>query len=213
MIANIMNRTLSLRVALMLGFASCASALELGQTLADVEAELGEPAGKLVSAQRSIYRWPDVEVTLDEGRVSRIVYRDRVGEAATGERRRRSLEAAQKIRDDAMRVADEREAERVAQEERERPERERRAQAEKIAALEAALESQRAALQAELAQVAQQRSEERAARLRSLGKELSSLRLEIEHARTDGDSERVTRLRGVLLAKAQEFKRVERQAP
>jgi hypothetical protein len=40
----------------------------------------GSPQTKAAIGKKAIYRWPDVQVTLTDGKVSEVQYRDRVTE-------------------------------------------------------------------------------------------------------------------------------------
>lgn len=182
--------------------------IEIGDTWMDASRELGEPSGRLEAGARAIYRWPEREVWVESGRVTRVVSRDLAAEQSAEVRRSEAAEDAR--RRDAARSAREAAlaAEAAAREERERPERERREQAARIAELE----SERQALEAEVRRVAEERAKERQARILSLGKELGALRLAISRAREAGDTEQVTRLRGVLLAKDRELKQLQTES-
>jgi len=192
---------------------SAAQAVQIGQTWTEIEAELGKPISQLEAGGRSIGRWADLEVTFVDGRVKSFLRRDLSGEAASEARRKEDTEKARRraevIESENRRL----EEERLAQEERDRPERERRAQADKIAELEAQIDAERRKLQAMTAKMEVRQTSERNARMTSLRKELSTLRLEIQRARTAGETERVTRLRGELLAKESELNLLAGQAP
>lgn len=195
-----------------LGFASAVRAVEIGQTWAEVESELGKPASQLEAGGRRIGRWAEVEVIFDEGKVKSFLRRDLAAEAASEERRRQEAEIVRKLREEAELDNRRREEERRAQEERERPERERKAQAEKIAALEAQLEIERKALRDMTEQVNADRAETRTAGAVTLRQEIAVLRLEIQRALGAGETDRAARLRGLLIAKDRELGLLTRQS-
>jgi flagellar biosynthesis GTPase FlhF len=188
-----------------LGFVSVASAVEVGQTWAEVEAELGKPISKLAAGGRNIGRWGDIEVIFVDGRVASFVRRDLAAEAASAARRKQEADAVRQQREELDAEARRAEAERIERDERERPERERQALANRIAALEAQLEVERQKLKAMSEQVADQHELERKARMVTLRKELATLRAEIQRALADGETQRAARLHSELLAKEREL--------
>ena len=196
-----------------LGFVSAASAVQVGQTWAEVEAELGKPVSKLEAAGRNIGRWADLEVIFVDGRVASFIRRDLAAEAASAERRKQEAEAARQQREQIEAENLRRDEEQRAQAERDRPERERQILVSRIAALEAQLEVERQKLKAVTERVESAQSEERKARMGTLRKELAVLRLEIQRALANGETEHATRLRGESQAKEHELNLLARQAP
>ena len=194
-----------------LGFASVASAVEVGQTFSEVEAELGRPVNQLDAPGRKIARWADLEVIFEDGRVKSFIRRDLAAEAASEERRKQAAETARKLREKAEQEARLSEEERLAQDERERPERERKAQAEKIAALEAQLEIERRKLQELTEKLEPQQDRERLARMATLRNEIATLRMDIPRAISAGEADRAVRLRNELLAKERELNLLARK--
>ena len=206
-----MRRYLLLIAAL--GFVSAAAAVEIGQTWAEIEAELGKPVSKLGAAGRNIGRWADLEVIFVDGRVKSFLRRDLAAEAASEARRKQEAETARQQREQIEAENIRRDEEQRAQEERDRPERERQALANRIAALEAQLEVERQKLKAMTEKVDTQQEQERKARMGSLRKELATLSAEIQRALTDGETQRAARLHSELLAKERELNLLARQAP
>lgn len=193
------------------GFVSAASAVEVGQTWAEVEAELGKPGSKLEAAGRTIGRWSDLEVIFVDGRVKSFLRRDLAAEAASAERRKQEAEAARQQREQIEAENLRRDEDQRAQEERDRPERERQALVNRIAALEVQLDSERQKLKMLTEQVETQHAEDRRVRMISLRKEIAALRIEIQRALANGETEHATRLRGELLAKDNELNLLARQ--
>lgn len=204
-----MRRYLLLIAAL--GFVSSAAAVQIGQTWAEVEAELGKPISKLGAAGRNIGRWGEIEVIFIDGRVASFVRRDLTAEAASAERRKQEAEAVRRQREQIEAENSRIEEDRLAQEERDRPERERQALANRIAALEAQLETERQKLKAMTERVETQHAQERKARMASLRKEIDTLRIEIQRALANGETEHAARLRAESLAKDRELRLLARQ--
>ena len=198
-----MRRHLLLIAAL--GFVSAASAVEIGQTWAEVEAELGKPISKLEAAGRNIGRWGEIEVIFVDGRVASFVRRDLAAEAASAARRKQEADTVRQQREELEAEARRQETDRLEREERERPERERLELTKRIAALEAQLEVERQKLRALSEQVTDQHELERKARMVTLRKELATLRAEIQRALADGETQRAGRLHSEMLAKEREL--------
>ena len=206
-----MPRCIYLLVTLGFGWVSTATAVEIGQTWAEVQAELGKPVSQLDAGGRRIARWAALEVTFTDGCVSSQLRRDLASEASSEARRKEEAETTRKLREEIDADNRRREEDREAQEERDRPETERKALAARIAALEVQLEAERAKLQAMTEKVETQRSRDRAVRLASLRKELATLRLEISRALSDGEVQRAGRLREEMVAKDKELNQLARQ--
>lgn len=182
--------------------ASGSRAVELGDAAETVIAELGAPTSRVVAGERAIYRWERMEVWFTNGRASRVNERDIDAERAA-EARRDEAALTERMRAASRREAESRRAaEAAARAERERPERERRELEQKL--LES--ERERAAADARARALEEAATRTRAARMFSLAKEMSALRLAISEAKAAGEAEKATRLRGVLLAKDKELK-------
>lgn len=54
----------------------------------------GKPAGKTVVGDKAIYRWEDMQVKLEDGKVVHIVVRDEATEKAMAEQRRKNSQLA-----------------------------------------------------------------------------------------------------------------------
>ena len=125
-----MPRCIYLLVTLGFGWVSTATAVEIGQTWAEVQAELGKPVSQLDAGGRRIARWADLEVTFTDGCVSSQLRRDLASEASSEARRKEEAETTRKLREEIDADNRRREEDREAQEERDRPETERKALAE-----------------------------------------------------------------------------------
>jgi hypothetical protein len=62
-------------------------ALEVGDEWKEPPAELGRPLGRIVIGEKTRYRWPDLEVTVADGRVAQIRRLDAASVAAENEER------------------------------------------------------------------------------------------------------------------------------
>jgi hypothetical protein len=192
-----------------LGLTTTASAVKPGQTWAEVEAELGKPISRLNAPGRSIGRWKDLEVIFVDGRAESFVKRNLAAEAAAEIRRK---EEAEKLR----RMREELEKEKIQHkdgsltDEGSRLERERKAQMEKIAALEAQLETERKRLKRLNEKTEEQSRAEAASKSELLKKEVALLRLEIQRTLSVGEVEKASRLQRELLAKESELKVLSR---
>ncbi|HSI09732.1 MAG TPA: hypothetical protein VK985_14190 [Rariglobus sp.] len=197
---------------LVLGLTTTASAVKRGQTWDEVEAELGKPVSRLNAPGRSIGRWKDLEVIFVDGRAESFVKRDLATEAAAEVRRK---EEAEKLR----RMREELEKEKIQRDdgsetdERSRLERERKAQIEKIAALEAQLETERKRLKRLNEKTEAQSRTEAASKTELLNKEVVLLRLEIQRVLSVGEVEKASRLQRELLAKENELKVLAKDNP
>ena len=82
------------RVLLLWGFFSASAfALEVGDAWEGPPPELGKPLGKLVAGERTLYRWPDLEVTVAGGRIAQIKRLDAASVAAETEERSKASAA------------------------------------------------------------------------------------------------------------------------
>lgn len=195
-----------------LGFAATASAVKPGQTWAEVEAELGKPTSRLNAPGRSIGRWKDLEVVFVDGRVASFLQRDLAAEAAAEVRRKEEAENLRRMREEIEKEK------RLSEEEREtgegsRLERERKAQIEKIAALEAQLETERKRLKRLNEKTEEQSRTESTSRAALLEKETALLRKEIQRALSVGEVEKASRMQRELLAKESELKALTKENP
>ena len=185
-----------------LGMVASLGAIEVGDAWSSPPAELGSPSGVLEAGAKTLYRWPQVEILVEAGRVAQIRRLDPVAEAAAAVRRAQMVEAENE------RLAAEERLRAKAAEESEIRERAVRLESDRLAqdAKIQELERQNAAQATELAEVAKRREAERTARSDSLRKELSVLRLELGRAREAGDTEKANRLSAAIRTKAQEWR-------
>lgn len=209
-----------------------ALAVEVGQAWQGVPAELGEPAGKIEAGDKTLYRWPELEVTVARGRVVQVRKLDAASLAADQENRARQnaeqyarlreersaqkkLAAEQAAREQAERAANDRAvAEAKARAEAERALAEsRRLEAETAARLkaeEAAREAEAARLraEAEAARLAESLQRERDARASA---EAEAQRLAEANARKAAEAARLAedeKRRNEAEARAAEAQRV-----
>lgn len=192
-------------LSVVLGFAATASAVKPGQTWAEVEAELGKPASRLNAPGRSIGRWKDLEVIFVDGRVTSFVQRDLAAEAAAEVRRKDEAENLRRMREEIEKEKRLREEESESGE-GSRLERERKAQIEKIAALEAQLETERNRLKRLNEKTEEQSRTESTSQAGLLSKEIALLRIEIQRALSVGEVEKASRMQRELLTKESELK-------
>ncbi len=198
-----MSRLPLLLVAL--GFATTASAVKPGQTWAEVEAELGKPVSRLNAPGRSIGRWKDLEVIFVDGRAESFVKRNLATEAAAEVRRKEDAEKLRRMREELEKEKIQREEGSEA-DEGSRLERERKAQIDKIAVLEAQLETERKRLKRLNEKTEAQSDRETASKAELLKKEVALLRLEIQRTLSVGEVEKAARLQRELLSKESELK-------
>ncbi len=192
----------------LLGLTTTAFAVKPGQTWAEVEAELGKPISRLNAPGRSIGRWKDLEVIFVDGRAESFVKRNLTAEAAAEVRRK---EDAEKLR----RMREELEKEKIQHkdgsltDEGSLLERERKAQIDKIASLEAQLETERKRLKRLNEKTEAQSRTEAVSKAELLKKEVTLLKLEIQRALSVGEVEKASRMQRELLAKEHELKVLE----
>jgi membrane protein involved in colicin uptake len=74
-------------VAALLAAGALAQSVEVGMTEAKLLELKGAPQTKAAVGKKAIYRWPDMQVTLVEGRVEQFQYRDREAEKANAAER------------------------------------------------------------------------------------------------------------------------------
>jgi uncharacterized protein YhaN len=195
----------SILLLCVVGCVAPASAVKIGQTWDEVQAELGKPINRLEAPGRSIGRWADLEVVFVEGRVTSMVQRNLEAEAASVARRKQEAEMARRLREEVE--ADQRQREEAGrvQQSREQIEREYQAQVGRIAVLEKKLAEERQVLE----RLGSQRELVRAltpeAIVESLQKEITALRLEMRRAMTDGEKARAARLLEDVRAKEAEL--------
>jgi hypothetical protein len=188
-----------------LGLTTTALAVKPGQTWAEVEAELGKPISRLNAPGRSIGRWKDLEVIFVNGRAESFVKRNLAAEAASEMRRK---EEAEKL----LRMREELEKQKIQLEEGSeagegsRLEQERKAQIDKIAALEAQLDTERKRLKRLNEKTEEQSRTEAMSKVELLKKEVALLRLEIQRTLSVGEVEKASRLQRELLGKENELK-------
>jgi hypothetical protein len=195
-----------------LGLASTAWAVKQGQTWAEVEAELGKPISRLNAPGRSIGRWKDLEVIFVDGRAESFVKRDLAAEAAAEARRKEETEKLRLMREEIEKEKRQREDE-TESSEGTRLERERKAQIDKIAALEAQLETERKRLKRLNEKTEAQSQAESASKADLLKKEIPLLRLEIQRTLSVGEVEKASRMQRDLLAKENELKTLSADTP
>jgi hypothetical protein len=195
-----------------LGLASTAWAVKQGQTWAEVEAELGKPISRLNAPGRSIGRWKDLEVIFVDGRAESFVKRDLAAEAAAEARRKEETEKLRLMREEIEKEKRQREDE-TESSEGSRLERERKAQIDKIAALEAQLETERKRLKRLNEKTEAQSQAESASKADLLKKEIPLLRLEIQRTLSVGEVEKASRMQRDLLAKENELKTLSADTP
>jgi len=75
-------------LALVSGAFAAEVAITAGMSEAKLIDLMGSPASKAAMGKKAIYRWPDVQVTLVEGKVDQIQYRDRATEKQNASERR-----------------------------------------------------------------------------------------------------------------------------
>jgi hypothetical protein len=195
-----------------LGLTTTAWAVKQGQTWAEVEAELGKPISRLNAPGRSIGRWKDLEVIFVDGRAESFVKRDLAAEAAAEARRKEETEKLRLMREEIEKEKRQREDE-TESSEGTRLERERKAQIDKIAALEAQLETERKRLKRLNEKTEAQSQAESASKADLLKKEIPLLRLEIQRALSVGEVEKASRMQRDLLAKENELKTLSADTP
>jgi hypothetical protein len=195
-----------------LGLTTTAWAVKKGQTWAEVEAELGKPISRLNAPGRSIGRWKDLEVIFVDGRAESFVKRDLAAEAAAEARRKEETEKLRLMREEIEKEKRQREDE-TESSEGTRLERERKAQIDKIAALEAQLETERKRLKRLNEKTEAQSQAESASKADLLKKEIPLLRLEIQRALSVGEVEKASRMQRDLLAKENELKTLSADTP
>jgi len=203
-----MRRVIS--VLLVLGCAAPAWAVEIGQTWAEVESELGKPVSRLNAPGRSIGRWKDLEVIFVEERVASFVRRDLTAEAASEARRKEETENLRRKREEIENEKKQREEESITGA-GSQLERERKAQIAKIAALEAQLETERKRLQVLNEKTEEQSRSDSLSRAELLRKEIPLLRAEIQRTLSVGEVEKASRLQRELLVKETELKTLTRE--
>jgi hypothetical protein len=192
-------------VLLGLGCVAPVSAVKVGQTWAEVEAELGKPVNKLDAPGRSIGRWADMEVVFVGGRVESIVQRNLAAEAASEARRKEETEKLRRMRAEIETEKRRREEEILAGASS-RLERERKAEIAKIAALEAQLEAARKRLRVLNEKTEEQNRSDSLSRAELLQKEIPLLRAEIQRTLSMGEVEKASRLQRELLVKEAELR-------
>jgi hypothetical protein len=195
-----------------LGLTTTAWAVKKGQTWAEVEAELGKPISRLNAPGRSIGRWKDLEVIFVDGRAESFVKRDLAAEAAAEARRKEETEKLRLMREEIEKEKRQREDE-TESSEGTRLERERKAQIDKIAALEAQLETERKRLKRLNEKTEAQSQAESASKADLLKKEIPLLRLEIQRTLSVGEVEKASRMQRDLLAKENELKTLSADTP
>jgi hypothetical protein len=195
-----------------LGLTTTAWAVKKGQTWAEVEAELGKPISRLNAPGRSIGRWKDLEVIFVDGRAESFVKRDLAAEAAAEARRKEETEKLRLMREEIEKEKRQREDE-TESSEGSRLERERKAQIDKIAALEAQLETERKRLKRLNEKTEAQSQAESASKADLLKKEIPLLRLEIQRTLSVGEVEKASRMQRDLLAKENELKTLSADTP
>jgi hypothetical protein len=195
-----------------LGLTTTAWAVKQGQTWAEVEAELGKPISRLNAPGRSIGRWKDLEVIFVDGRAESFVKRDLAAEAAAEARRKEETEKLRLMREEIEKEKRQREDE-TESSEGTRLERERKAQIDKIAALEAQLETERKRLKRLNEKTEAQSQAESASKADLLKKEIPLLRLEIQRTLSVGEVEKASRMQRDLLAKENELKTLSADTP
>jgi hypothetical protein len=188
-----------------LGCVAPVSAVKVGQTWAEVEAELGKPVNKLDAPGRSIGRWADMEVVFVGGRVESIVQRNLAAEAASEARRKEETEKLRRMRAEIETEKRRREEEILAGASS-RLERERKAEIAKIAALEAQLEAARKRLRVLNEKTEEQNRSDSLSRAELLQKEIPLLRAEIQRTLSMGEVEKASRLQRELLVKEAELR-------
>ena len=150
-----------------------AFALEVGDAWSEPPVDLGRPLGRIAMGDKTLYRWPDLEVTVAAGRVTQIRRLDAAsvaaeaeerGKANASERARLLAERKERARRDAERaekeLAEKRARDRAAAEAADREAALRRQEAEKALAEHEA--EARAAGQAAEVRAAQNAREKRA---------------------------------------------------
>lgn len=194
-------------ISVLLGLSCIApvSAVKVGQTWAEVEAELGKPINKLDAPGRSIGRWADIEVIFVGGRVESMVQRDLAAEAAAEARRKAETEKLRRMREEIDNEKRRREEEMLAGEDNQL-ERERQAEIAKIAALEAQLDAARKRLKRLNEKTEERNREDSFSRAELLRKEIPLLRAEIQRTLSMGEIEKASRLQRELLVKETELK-------
>lgn len=70
------------------------SEVKIGMSEAELIALKGKPAGKTVVGTKSIYRWADMQVKLEDGQVVHVIVRDEAMEKAMDEQRRKNIAVA-----------------------------------------------------------------------------------------------------------------------
>ncbi len=137
-------------------------ALEIGDEWQEPPAELGRPLGRIVTGDKTLYRWPDLEVTVAAGRVTQIRRLDAASVAAESEQRgkqnateraRLLAERKERARKDAEQLA----RDQAAAEEAGRQAEAKRRRAEQVLAAEEAARA--AALRAEEAKAGREKRE------------------------------------------------------
>jgi hypothetical protein len=196
-------------VLLVLGCVAPASAVKVGQTWAEVEAELGKPINKLDAPGRSIGRWADIEVVFVGGRVESIVQRDLTAEAASEARRREETEKLRRMRAE-IETEKRRQEEEMLAGASSQLERERKAEIAKIAALEAQLAAARKRLEVLNKKTEEQNHTDSLSQTEILQKEIPLLRAEIQRTLSVGEVEKASRLKRELLVKETELKTLGR---
>lgn len=199
-------------ILLALCCAAPASAVKVGQTWAEVEAELGKPVSRLNAPGRSIGRWHDLEVIFVDDRAVSFVRRDLAAEAASETRRKEEAERLKKQREEIDAERRRLEEERTAGEGG-LLERERKAQAAKIAALEAQLETERRRLKVLNEKTEDRRREDAEAQAELLKKEIPLLRQEIQRTLSVGDAGKASALQRDLMIKETELKKLAKNLP
>jgi hypothetical protein len=196
-------------VVLVLGCVAPASAVKIGQTWAEVEAELGKPINKLDAPGRSIGRWADIEVVFVGGRVENIVQRDLAAEAASEARRKEETDKLRRMRAE-IETEKRRQEEEMLAGASSQLERERKAEIAKIAALEAQLAAARKRLEVLNKRTEEQNRTDSLSRAEILQKEIPLLRAEIQRTLSVGEVEKASRLQRELLVKETELKTLGR---
>ena len=190
-------------LALVLMAGSVAGAVEVGDEWDKVSVELGKPLGRVEAGARTLYRWPQLEVTVEAGRVTKVQRLDAPPDATAAERRAQAMEA-ERARIVAVRKEQARlQAEASAKEEAARVEREAATQSTQ-GTKKAALAVESAEQKRQLAEVASQRAKELEASAIALEKEMSILRLDMSRARAEGDILKSRRIAATIEAKAKE---------
>lgn len=187
--------------AMMLNLSASGADVTVGMTEADLLAAKGEPQATMMAGEKTIYRWPDVVVFLNNARVVSIDPRDLKKEQADQKRRAQMLAEIERKAEVARQQAAEEAKKQAAEEERLRPQRELDALKAKVEKLEQDKAAEAAAQEQRIANLEQQRQ----AQIKVLSQTIDTTGYYYRKAKAEGDIKKAESLLRVLNSQQQEL--------